>query len=127
MQQNLVRIIGHLGFPSSSVLIISHGTGMSLVANHSVRLVLVLTFRSDGLTCVNGRGYTSLTPLKTIDGITVIVLALPKPKLYPASRRLARGTVPIVATQDVEASRHAAYPGRVGREGVGRRGAVVVA
>ena len=100
---------------------------MSLVPNQSVRLILILTFRRDGLTCVDGGGYTSLTPLETIDGITVIVLALPKPKLYPASRWLAQGPVPTVSIHDVEASRHAAYPGRVGREDVGRGGAVVVA
>ena len=100
---------------------------MSLVPKQSVRLILILTFRRDGLTCVDGGGDTSLTPLETIDGIAVIVLALPKPKLHPASRRLAQGPVPIVGVHDVEASGHAAYPGWVGREGVGCGGAVVVA
>ena len=101
---------------------------MSLVPGHAPRsAVLILAFRRDGLACIDSGPQTPCTPVETIDRIAVIVLSLPEPKRHTARRWRALGPAPITSVHDVEAARHARYPGRVLRKGVGRVGAVVVA
>ena len=100
---------------------------MSLVPGHTPRsAVLVLAFRRDGLACVDGGPQASRTPVETIDRIVIIVLALPEPKRDTARRWRALGAAPIAHVHDVEAVRHARYPGRVLRVGVRRGGGAFV-
>ena len=101
---------------------------MSLVPGHTpLGAVLILAFGRDGLAGIDGGPQTPRTPVETIDRIAVIVLSLPEPKRDTARRWRALGTAPVASVHDVEAVRHAGYPGRVLRKGVGGVGAVVIA
>lgn len=99
---------------------------MSLVPNYfSRRPILILALGRNSLTGIDRRRQTPRTPLPTIHSISVVILALPKPKLRPAHRRRALGSVPIVRVQRVQTPRHGIYPGGVRRGETGRAAAVV--